>query len=291
MTAPAPTANLEQSPVSDTDGAEFNIGLDEPLPGFANQQANVAATSPAVDPAAAQGNSMSLTNVAIGIAVVAFIGILVLLLLRRRRSSQRHREPEPTRSRVSPGDADLRRLVGDMKQELNTLQSRYVSLERKVDQLAARAPLPVAEEPKAPPPPPPAPSDDPGRLVKLYGELLSSGIRSRERFDAFFRSLEAPHVFVAGPDGASLHIDDDAEPLVVGGLMGDKYLLFPAFDFVSNFATLYNTERAMPPELRLTFDFTVDETRTLLLHQPAVLSRDGGRYKVVEKGKLSGLTS
>jgi hypothetical protein len=325
----SPAAADSAAPGGGANSAAPGDGANSAAPNGNAQQASVG-TQAAAAPAEAAG-LVTLQNAVIALIAATLLVLLVLYFTRWRTprgrgapASARAPAPAPDESRNPDG---LRDIVGDMKRQLNTLQSSVDMLDGRVAELESagarsgssaraadsfslrnhpedRAASYAAPEPAsaaAPVPTPvPAPAPVPAqrprpeevdKLVGAYAVLMASSIRSRDRFDDFFRAMQDPHVFVVAPDGASLEVDDEAEPLIAGGVVDGRYVVFPAFDFVSNFATLYNAERAMPPELRAAFDFTVDDSRNLVVESPAILAPDGSRYHVVQKGRLAGLIS
>jgi hypothetical protein len=266
----------------------------------------------------ADGGLFTVANLAIGIGLVALVALVSVLLSRHFSKPRSGRKPSSaaTRPERSGGHEPS---LGDIMQNINRLQARQDKLEQDVLRLSEarraagtdtpRQPLQFAKtaysidegtSPPPPPPPPPAPAaqakphlqDVIASLSNRYAELLTSGIRSRERFADFFRSMDDPRAFAISGDGSSLQTGEESEALLEGGMVQGSYVVFPSFDFVSDFATLYNAERSMPPELRAAFDFIVNDSRTLVVERPATLAQLGGnRFAVQERGTITGLMS
>ena len=264
-------------------------------------------------PLAAAGSNADLLWAAAAGFVAGLLGAALLLLLQGWLQQRHRRHGAQPRPQADPDSrrGELARIERSMDQSMRDMSQRIARLEdlvrrsarassqdgaatRRAAELAA-APRPAA--PSAAPPPAaaqpigPDPFDQKvAALTVRYTELIG-GLRSREKFDEFFDALRDQRAFEAGADGETLR-ESDEDALLIGGLVDERYVIFPSFDFVSHFATSFNAERAMPAELKATFSFRTDDSNALKVEEPAIARRmPDGAYEVRRKGVMGGLRS
>jgi hypothetical protein len=129
-------------------------------------------------------------------------------------------------------------------------------------------------------------------LTARYGQLLAGTPRPRQ-FNEMVWDLNGRSLRSAGTGRLAISdfTGNDVNELLVAIPDGNRFLVVPTYDYLSEFQSAFGVVIQNPDHIRHYFDLRPDGIGQLRLLRPAVGREDeAGRMQVVEKGILSGFT-